>query len=135
MEYNIKTDLYVIHIKEELSINTRFKGSYYEDMAVNYLENNGFKILSRNYKCYVGEIDIIAIKDNILRFIEVKYRKDNQYGSVFDSLSSRQQIRIMRAADRYLTEYGISDDVHCSFDVIMIQANQSNYIFNAYGGM
>lgn len=119
----------------EFNINTRYTGSFYEDIAVDYLQNNGFKILSRNYKCHIGEIDIIALKDKILRFIEVKYRKDSQYGNAIDAVSARQQQRNMRAADRYLKENNLSDDIICSFDIIAIQGGQINYIFNAYGGM
>ena len=55
-------------------LNKRGRGSFYEDVCVEYLIKNGFDILHRNYRCKLGEIDIIAKKDDIIRFIEVKFR-------------------------------------------------------------
>ena len=53
-------------------LNKRGRGSFYEDVCVEYLIKNGFDILHRNYRCKLGEIDIIAKKDDIIRFIEVQ---------------------------------------------------------------
>ena len=61
-------------------MNRRNIGSLYEEMAVNYLKENEYTIVEQNFRCKAGEIDIIAFKDGILRFIEVKYRKDTIYG-------------------------------------------------------
>lgn len=54
-------------------MNKRNIGSLYEEKAVEYLKNNGFTVIVKNFRCPKGEIDIIAIKEDILRFIEVKY--------------------------------------------------------------
>ena len=51
-------------------LNRRGRGSFYEDVCVEYLCENGFTIIKRNYRCKLGEIDIVAMKDNIIRFIE-----------------------------------------------------------------
>ena len=58
-------------------MNTRVIGAFKEDIAISYLEENGFKIIERNFKCKIGEIDVIAKKDEVIRFIEIKYRKGN----------------------------------------------------------
>ena len=50
-------------------MNTRVIGSLQEDLAISYLEENGFEILERNFKCKIGEIDVIAKKDDVIRFI------------------------------------------------------------------
>ena len=62
-------------------MNKRGRGSFYEEVCVEYLIKNGFDILHRNYRCKLGEIDIIAKKDDIIRFIEVKFRGSGSYGS------------------------------------------------------
>lgn len=110
-------------------------GSLYEDEAVDYLVSNEFKIIKRNYTCKVGEIDIIAFKDNILRFIEVKYRKDNTYGYSLEAISKKKQDKIAKCATWFMTENNIPENSCCSFDVIAIQGNNIEYIFNAYGAM
>ena len=51
---------------------TRSTGNLGEDIACQYLVRNGFSILARNYRCKVGEVDIVALKNNIIHFVEVK---------------------------------------------------------------
>ena len=109
-------------------LNKRGRGSFYEDVCVEYLIKNGYDILHRNYRCKLGEIDIIAKKDDIIRFIEVKFRGSDSYGS------ARKQRRIMRAASWFLNEYGLND-VQCSFDVMTVENNEAMYYFNCYGGI
>lgn len=117
------------------NMNKRYTGSFYEDKAVSYLKSHGFQILKRNYRCKIGEIDIVAFKDNILRFIEVKYRTDLNYGYSLQAVSKKKQWKIMRAAQWYMTENNFGDNRECSFDVIAIQGNNIQYIFNGYGAI
>lgn len=116
-------------------INRRHIGSLYEEMAVEYLLDNGYQIIKRNYYCKVGEIDIVAVKDNILCFIEVKYRKNSDYGYPTEAVTKDKQKRIRKCATWFLAEYNIADTICCSFDVIAIWADHIEYIFNAYGAM
>lgn len=115
-------------------LNKRGRGSFYEDVCVEYLIKNGFDILHRNYRCKLGEIDIIAKKDDIIRFIEVKFRGSDSYGSALEAVDFRKQRRIMRAASWFLNEYGLND-VQCSFDVMTVENNEARYYFNCYGGI
>ena len=112
----------------------RGRGSFYEDVCVEYLCENGFTIIKRNYRCKLGEIDIVAMKDNIIRFIEVKFRSSGSYGSALEAVDFRKQRRIMRAASCFLNEYGLND-VQCSFDVMTVENNEARYYFNCYGGI
>ena len=89
-------------------MNKRGRGSFYEEVCVEYLIKNGFDILHRNYRCKLGEIDIIAKKDDIIRFIEVKFRGSGSYGL---------------------------NDAQCSFDVMTVENNEARYYFNCYGGI
>ena len=100
-------------------MNKRGRGSFYEEVCVEYLIKNGFDILHRNYRCKLGEIDIIAKKDDIIRLEAVDFRK---------------QRRIMRAASWFLNEYGLND-AQCSFDVMTVENNEARYYFNCYGGI
>ena len=115
-------------------LNRRGRGSFYEDVCVEYLCENGFTIIKRNYRCKLGEIDIVAMKDNIIRFIEVKFRSSGSYGSALEAVDFRKQRRIMRAASWFLNEYGLND-VQCSFDVMTVENNETRYYFNCYGGI
>ena len=115
-------------------MNRRGRGSFYEDVCVEYLCENGFTIIKRNYRCKLGEIDIVAMKDNIIRFIEVKFRGSDSYGSALEAVDFRKQRRIRRAASWFLHEYGLND-VQCSFYVMTVENNEARYYFNCYGGI
>ena len=73
-----------------------------EQATADFLVRNGYKILARNYTVRGGEIDIIAIKDGVLHFIEVKTRNGDQYGYPSESVTAAKQLRIKRAAEQYL---------------------------------
>ena len=107
----------------------------YEDKAIEYLIAKDFKIIKRNYRCKIGEIDIIAMKDNILRFIEVKYRKNDAYGAPLEAVNAKKQKKIYMTAQWFMAESNINEDMCCSFDIISIQGNDIEYIFNGYGAM
>lgn len=96
-------------------------GKFGEDLACRYLLQSGYKILARNFRCRLGEIDIIAQKDDVLSFIEVKTRMSQKYGSPAEAVTVSKQKRIYRCAEYYMQVKGI---IHCipvlSFDVIEI---------------
>lgn len=77
-------------------------GDIGEDFAVRLLINSGFNVLQRNFYTKVGEIDIIATKDGVLHFIEVKTRNGDQYGYPSESVSLAKQNRIRKSAEIYL---------------------------------
>lgn len=104
-------------------------------MAARYLMNNGFTILERNYQCRIGEIDLIAVKDGIVRFIEVKYRKDLNFGYPVEAISKKKQEKIRKCAQWFMSERNMSEELCYSFDVIAIRGNEIEYIFNSYGAM
>ena len=75
----------------------KITGNIGEENAVNYLIQNKFTILERNYRFKRCEIDIIAKKDNCIHFIEVKIRKNNLFGYPEDFVSDNQKNRIKLA--------------------------------------
>ena len=93
-----------------------------EDMAAEYLQQEGYCILERNWTNKGRkEIDIIAIKDNIVVFVEVKTRRQGSLTTPVSAVDGRKQHRICLAADSYLRSYRI--DSPCRFDIISIVYN------------
>lgn len=93
-----------------------------EDFAAELLANSGYQIIERNYTVKGGEIDIIALKDGVMHFIEVKTRTGIEYGYPSDSVTETKQQRIRKAARVYLSKRrGSWHEV--SFDVYEILVN------------
>ena len=116
-------------------MNNRNKGSAYEDTAASFLGSEGYRVLERNYLRKTGEIDLIALSpDNVLVFVEVKYRKTGRYGEPYEAVTPAKQQRIYRTAEWYLKETGRSFSSHCRFDVISIRGEAITHIKNAFGG-
>ena len=86
---------------ESLSANKRQTGTSYEIKAEEYLLQNGYKILERNFRNRSGEIDIIAKDGEYFCFIEVKYRTTNDFGNPFEAVDYRKQNQIRKVANYY----------------------------------
>lgn len=115
-------------------INKREIGSAYEQKAVKYLKNNGYTIIEQNYFCKYGEIDIIAKKNDMLVFVEVKYRKNSKVGLGESAVNKNKQTHIIRSAQNYLITKYKTDEVACRFDVIAINGSMLHHIKNAFDG-
>lgn len=75
-----------------------------EDFAASVLEEKGYAIEARNFRCKFGEIDLIAEKDGILCFIEVKTRQSLRYGLPAEAVTQEKQRRMRKSARVYLGE-------------------------------
>ncbi|MBQ7317541.1 MAG: YraN family protein [Phascolarctobacterium sp.] len=98
-------------------------GKFGEDFACSYLQKQGYKILYRNFRCRLGEIDIIAVKNDVLSFIEVKTRRQSNstYGMPREAVNQAKQKKIYRCAELYMQSKGIILTMPVlSFDVIEI---------------
>lgn len=113
-------------------MNKRSVGTEYEKKAAACLEKQGYRILERNYRCRLGEIDIIAESEGYLVFIEVKYRRNAETGYGYEAVDLRKQQRIIRAASWYMKQHGISQDKPCRFDVVSFLGEQVTLIRNAF---
>ena len=96
-------------------------GALGEEAAALALRKKGYKILERNYRSKMGEIDIIAKDGEYTCFVEVRLRKNNSFGSPADSINEGKQQRIIRTAQLYAMEKGIFD-TPMRFDVVLINA-------------
>lgn len=112
-------------------MNKRAVGALYEAKAASYLERQGYRILVRNYRCRFGEIDLVALHQGYLVFVEVKYRQNMQSGDGAEAVDWRKQQRIIRAARWYLMEKHM-DDYPCRFDVVAILGEEIRLIQDAF---
>ncbi len=90
-------------------MNRKQWGRIGEDMAEEYLRGQGYEIVEKNFSCSFGEIDIIARKNRSLIFIEVKYRKSENYGSPLQAVDSRKISRLKRIIEYYCLIRKIKD--------------------------
>lgn len=90
-----------------------------EETVAEYLKKKGYTIVVINYRCKVGEIDIIAKDNSVLVFVEVKTRSNLNYGAPAEAVTPRKQRQICRAAQWYLTDKKLLD-VPARFDVISV---------------
>ena len=96
-------------------MNRRAEGGYGEDVACRWLQRAGYRIVDRNYHTRYGEVDIIAQKDGVTAFVEVKTRRSERYGRPCEYVDARKQEKLARAAFAYVQEHGVTDMLR--FDV------------------
>jgi putative endonuclease len=106
--------------QERLSLGRRG-----EDAAAQYLLQQGMKIVERNLRTPVGEIDLIACDRNILAFVEVKTRRGSAFGSPGEAVGPHKQRQIIRTAKWYLNNYP-HKKLQPRFDVIAITVQGDN---------
>ena len=105
----------------------KVKGDGGEAIACDFLEKNGYQIVKRNWRGKGGEIDIIAKKNDVLHFVEVKMRENDDYGTGRFAVGLRKQANIRRLASLFLIEQGLYDQVFCCFDVLEINGTFDSY--------
>jgi putative endonuclease len=108
-------------------VSTKDLGNFGETYAGELLIKNGYKIIDKNFRCKVGEIDLIAIKDSILVFIEVKTRISKKFGLPEEAVTPRKIGKIKRTADWYLNLYPNLPKKH-RIDVVSILMEDRNVI-------
>lgn len=102
------------------------RGRTAENIACDYLLQQGLRIIERNYRKRSGEIDIIAQHRSILVFAEVKYRTTDYFGAPSESVTPQKKQKIINTAHHYLYAKGISPRQICRFDVISITAKDNH---------
>ena len=90
-----------------------------EKLAVDFLRKKGYHIVTVNFRCRLGEIDLIAREGNTTVFVEVKTRGSLEFGMPEESVTSGKQKQILKAALFYLKGKSLLD-VNCRFDVVSI---------------
>ncbi len=112
--------------------NSRAVGMAFEEKAILYLKEKGYEILDRNFTCRQGELDIVARDQDILAFVEVKYRKNARAGEPEEGVTGRKRARLLKAARYYLycKEYPV--ETPCRFDVVAICGEELRHYRDAF---
>ena len=92
------------------------QGEDAEAACSRYLKSQGLKLLSTNFSCRLGEIDIIMLDKNMLVFVEVRFRKNNNFGDGLESITAAKQRKLRRTAELYLQQN--SQYENARFDVV-----------------
>ncbi len=100
-------------------------GNTGEEAAVKALKKHGYKIIERNYRTKMGEIDIIAKDGEYTVFVEVRLRKSNAFGTPADTIDKRKQQKIIKTAQMYAMKNDIYD-TPMRFDAVLINAKIEN---------
>lgn len=114
----------------------RHFGQEGEAKAEQYLRRKGYRIVAKNIRSSIGELDLIAEDGPVLVFIEVKARQTEQFGGAIHAVHQRKQKKLIQLASQYLARHHLSDRI-CRFDVVLLQgadtaASTIRHIQNAF---
>lgn len=110
-------------------------GQASETRAEQFLRAKGYRILERNLRTSLGELDLVAEDAGVLVFVEVKARATDAFGGALLAVDRRKQAKLVRLASQYLAQRHLSDKP-CRFDVVLVQgqpsAGQIEHLQNAF---
>ena len=115
-------------------MSTLSKGQFAEQKACLFLQQKSLTLIEKNYRCRNGEIDLIMLDKDQLVFVEVRFRKNEDYGTAIDSVDKHKVKKIISTAHHYLSKHQL--DTTTRFDVVGFDASlRPEWIsdaFNAY---
>jgi len=102
-------------------------------MAAAFLEHKGLRVIERNYRCRLGEIDLVAREGATTVFVEVRQRASSAFGGAAASITSAKRRRLLRAARHYLSR--LPTLPQCRFDALLIEGDppRIEWVRNAFG--
>lgn len=112
--------------------NRRALGARAEQLAEDYLTEQGMRILARNFRNRQGEIDLIGMHQGYLVFIEVKYRASLRKGNPEEAVGAAKQKSICRVADYYRCTHGIPLSTPVRYDVVAVLGEEVRWHKNAF---
>jgi conserved hypothetical protein TIGR00252 len=107
------------------------RGAAAEQMAADYLARQGLTLVERNFRCRLGEIDLIMRDGPTLVFVEVRQRASQRFGGAAASIDGRKQQKLVAAAQIYLAKSGKMPA--CRFDAVLMQGQTVQWIRDAFG--
>lgn len=116
--------------RDKHAVDKQARGAAAEDRAAAYLTQQGLKLVTRNFRCRGGEIDLIMRDGASLVFVEVRSRARADFGGAAASITATKQARIILAARHYLAQHRV--DAPCRFDAVLIQAGQLQWLQAAF---
>ena len=96
-----------------------------EQLAVQHLQQQGLKLVAQNYRSRFGEIDIIMQDKDVLVFVEVRLRRNGDFGGAAASIDTRKQQRIIHTAQQYLSS--LKSTPPCRFDAVLIDTESKKF--------
>ncbi len=102
------------------------QGEDAEAACSRYLKSQGLKLVNTNFSCRLGEIDIIMLDNNMLVFVEVRFRKNNNFGGGLESITAAKQRKLRRTAELYLQQN--SQYENARFDVVSMSKSAQTWL-------
>ncbi len=117
-------------------MNTRLLGAMGEQCAARYLRKKGYDIFSANFSINTGEIDIVAFKDNILCFVEVKTRREGGMFAPAEAVGYSKRENLKSTASAYMNKCGFNYEYRFDIVEVLVDENMKvtsiNHIENAF---
>jgi len=98
-----------------------------EEAAGRFLMKKGYVLLGKRYRCRFGEIDLIMKDREQIVFVEVKYRKNDRYGTPAEAVTAAKRRKLLMAARAYLAETG-TEDLFCRFDLVEVTKRENRLL-------
>lgn len=112
--------------------DSKARGDAGETYALRYLEQQGLTLVCRNYRCKMGEVDLILKQEKTWVFVEVRMRKSSQYGSAVETVTAAKQRKIRNTAQYFMLDKGLSANTPLRFDVVGIDGTAIQWIVAAF---
>jgi putative endonuclease len=110
-------------------------GKYGEQLAADYLQRAGFRILARNWRCAEGEIDLVAADRRVLVAVEVKTRSSTAFGTPLEAVTRKKRSRLRRLAVQWVVANGVLFD-EVRVDVVeVLKDEQGGYSLDHIKGI
>jgi len=109
-------------------MNRKAKGDHAELMACRYLKRHGLRLLTRNFHCRRGEIDLVMRDGDSLVFVEVRYRQQTRFGHAAETVTRAKQSRIIHCARYYMTVHQ-NWNMQARFDVVAMEGKLDDVTF------
>ena len=107
------------------------RGQLAEQQAYEYLLTQGLTSVCRNFNCKQGELDLVMQDQQTLVIVEVRFRKNDRFGSALESITAKKQARIIKATEYYLATHPFNGAIR--FDVVALSPKHGlNWIQNAF---
>lgn len=113
-------------------MDRRAEGEAREAQARDLLERAGLRTVQRNARYRVGELDLVMLDGDILVFVEVRYRREHDFGGALASVTAAKQRKLGRAAASYLAQHPQHARRACRFDVVAIGDAGTDWLRDAF---
>ncbi|WP_445323791.1 YraN family protein [Pseudomonas sp. EL_65y_Pfl2_R95] len=117
--------------------SSQSSGNAAEAMALEHLEHHGLHLIAKNWRCRLGELDLVMLDIDTVVFVEVRFRHHSAWGGATESVDARKRTKLTHVAMAFLQQESRWNQHPCRFDVVAINAAskgklQLNWIRNAF---